>query len=691
MTKRKVLFLLLCLIISTGTAFSQNDNLYQVDTTEFSADTLLLDAVVVTPRVLNTFGNKESIELSEDARKIGNNALDAIGSLPQFKTNASSGDLMTVDNKSILVLIDGIRRSTRDLMILRSEDIRKIQLYSNPPARYAHENIGAVIDVTTRKKTDRLYSVYLDTKNGVTTGYGTDMLSLAYMDSLNMVTAAYFIDYRALKDNRMNNIYSYSDKTNEYRGLPSTYKGQYHIGQMAYQCYQGQDLFNVKLEYRKSPGRQEYVQELVGSGEPPLSNSRILESDYSAISADLYYMHTFNQNRSLSLNVLNTYYDSFSDNNLSSGIGGYSFANRIDNRSYSVIAEALYSDKLWNGDFNAGMYYQYKNLNQVYNDSEKSAIGTHKEYIYADYGNSAGIFSYNIGLGLENNHYRTATDVTYDYLVFRPSAVLNLQYSKCSSVRLTASVNSSVPNVGDLTSSIVTIDEHFYTQGDPELKPYHYYYTNLSYRYASADGKLYLAPSVSYSYYPRKNMPVLYAAGADIIQRISSIDDVHALAASISLSWKPLKWLAFQPFYNYEFQKYQTPNQMVNHSVHNAGMSVQIVPGNWQVIWNGNLPMTLVDGDLYTRMGFNTNVSALYKFKNMSFGLEYIHNPYPTKVYANIKGFNYSEETIWNNFRNLVSLKFTYYFYKGKSRGHAGKRISNSDNDSGLTQSNTAK
>lgn len=205
MTKRKVLSLLLSLIISTGTAFSQNDNLYPMDTTEFSADTLLLDAVVVTPRVLNTFGNKESIELGEDARKIGNNALDAIGSLPQFKTNASSGDLMTVDNKSILVLIDGIRRSTRDLMILRSEDIRKIQLYSNPPARYAHENIGAVIDVTTRKKTDRLYRVYLDTKNGVTTGYGTDMLSLAYMDSLNMVTAAYFIDYRALKDNRMNN------------------------------------------------------------------------------------------------------------------------------------------------------------------------------------------------------------------------------------------------------------------------------------------------------------------------------------------------------------------------------------------------------------------------------------------------------------------------------------------------------
>lgn len=690
MTKRLTLSLLF-LIVSAGSAFSQVVDAFQVDTTEFPTDTLLLEAIVVTPKVLNTFGNKESIELSEEARKIGNNALDAIGGLPQFKTNASNGDLITVDNKSILVLIDGIRRSTRELMLLRPEDVKKIQLYSNPPARYAHENIGAVIDVTTRKKTDRLYSVYLDTKNGLTTGYGTDMLSLAYMDSLNMVTAAYFIDYRSLNDNRMNNSYSYSDKINEYRGLPSSYQGSYHIGQLAYQHYKEKDLFNAKLEYRRSPGRQDYAQELVGSGEPLLTNSRVLESDYSAVSADLYYMHLFNQSRSLSLNVVNTYYDSFSDNSLTSSIGGYSFANRINNRSYSVIAEALYSDKFWNGDFNAGIYYQYKNLNQLYNDSDKSIIDTHKEYIYADYANSIGMFSYNLGLGLENNHYRTAIDMTYKYLVFRPSVVLNLQYSNYSSVSLTASVNSSVPNVGDLTNSIVTIDEHFYTQGNPELKPYHYYYTNLSYKYASADGKIYLAPSVSYSYYPRKNMPILYAEGADVIQRISSIDNTHTLTASMSLSWKPLKWLGLQPFYNYEYQKYKTPNQTVNHSVHNAGMSVQIVPGNWQVIWNGNLPMTLVDGDLYTRMGFNTNVSALYKFKNMSFGLEYIHNPYPTNVYANIKGFNYSEETIWNNFRNLVSLKFTYYFYKGKSRGHAGKRISNSDNDSGLTQSNTAK
>ncbi len=479
-------------------------------------DALLLDEVVVSPQILNTFGNKDRLMLSGSARKVGNNALDAIGSLPQFKTNASSGDLVTVDNKSILVLIDGMRRPARDLMLLKADDIKNILFYNDPPARYAHENVGAVIDVTTKKKTDRLYSLYLDTKNGVTTGYGTDMLSMAYMDSLNMVTAAYFIDYRTLNDNRMNNTYSYSDKTNEYGGVSGGYKGRYHIGQMAYQRYQGRNLFNAKVEYRKSPGRQEYSQKLIGSGEPPLTNTRRLESDYSSVSVDLYYTHLFTQNRNVSFNVLNTYYKSDSDNILSSDVGGYSFGNHIDNQSYSLIAEALFSDKVWNGDFNFGAYYQYKNLDQKYNSIENSTVGTHKEYVYADYSNSVGIFSYNVGLGLENNHYLTASDETYNYLVFRPSLALNLQYSKRSAMRLTASVNSSVPNIGDLTNSVVTIDECFFAQGNTGLKPYYYYYANLSYKYASEDGKLYLAPSVSYSYYPDKNMPVLFAEGGNI-------------------------------------------------------------------------------------------------------------------------------------------------------------------------------
>ena len=655
-------------------------------------DSLLLEEIIVTPQILNTFGNRDQLILSETAKRVGNNALDAISSLPQFKTDISDAALVTVDNKSVLVLINGIRRSSRELKMLKADDIKNVQFYSNPPARYAHENIGAVIDVKTKKKTDKLYSVYLDTKNGVTTGYGTDMLSVAYRDSLNMFSAAYFIDYRALNDNRMNNTYSYIGKTNEYRGLPGSYNGQYHLGQLVYQRYHGKNLFNAKVEYRKSPGKQEYEQELLGQSNNPPINSRGLKSDYSSISADLYYMYMFNQDRNLSLNIVNTYYHSSSDNSLASNTnGGIGFENHTDNKSYSLMAEALYSDKLWKGDFNVGVYYQYKNLDQEYNLSENSIIGTYKEYVYADYSNAIGKLSYNIGLGLENNHYKTATNDKFNYLVFRPSMALNMQYNKHAAMKLTASINSTVPNVGDLTNSIVTIDEHFYSQGNTALKPYYYYYMSLGYQYASDKGRFYAAPLVSYSYYPNRNMPILFTGSEDVILKMASIDNAHKIGASLSLNYKPVNWLVIQPFYNYEYSTYSTPHQTVNHNLHNAGLGLQFLPRNWQIVWNGNFPITLADGDIYTRMGFNMSASALYKFKSMSVGLEYIFNPNPTRIYSDTKEFSYSEETKWNNFKNLVSVKFTYYFYKGKSRSHVGKRISNSDKDSGLTNSNTAK
>lgn len=654
-------------------------------------DAVLLDELTVTPQILNTFGNKDLLTLNETAKNIGNNALDAIGSLPQFKTDISSDALVTVDNKAILVLIDGMRRSTNELKMLKATDIKNIQYYSAPPARYAHENIGAVIDVKTKKRTEKLYSVYLDTKKGVTTGYGTDMVSLAYRDSLNMITAAYFIDYRALNDNRMNNNYTYTDKTNEYRGLPGSYNGQYHLGQLAYQRYHGKNLFNAKVEYRKSPGKQEYTQEQLRENYVLQTNSRSLKSDYSSVSADLYYMYMFRQHRNLSLNILNTYFHSNSDNSLTNNVGNYSFENHIVNKSYSLIAEVLYSDKLWNGDFNMGAYYQYKNLDQKYNYLESSTIGTHKEYAYVDYSNVINKVSYNIGLGLENNHYKTIANEQFNFLVFRPSLVMNTQYNKNSSMRLSASINSSVPNIGDLTNSIVTIDEHFCSQGNSALKPYYYYYTNLSYQYASSNGKFYIAPSATYSYYPKKNMPILFKDGDNIILRMTEIDDIHSVGASLSFNYKPVKWIVIQPYYNYEYLTYITPNQNVNHNLHNAGIGVQFLPKNWQIMWNGNFPMTLVDGDIFTDKGFNMSASLLYKFKSMSAGLEYIYNPNPTKIYANAKIFTYSEETKWNNFKNLISVKFTYSFYKGKSRNHVGKRISNSDKDSGLINMNTAK
>ena len=653
-----------------------------------------LKEVLVTPQTLKTFGNKDQILLTERAKKIGNNAFDAIESLPQFKKNIGSDDLLTADNKSILVLIDGIRSSSRDLFVLKANDIKNITFYSNPPARYAHENIGAVIDVITKRRSDRQYSMSLNTKNGVTTGYGTNVLFLSYRDSLNMFSATYLIDYRDLNKNLMNNKYEYSESKNTYRGISGSYVGRYHIGQFIYQRNHGKNFWNIKTEIRKSPATQKYIQEINSQDKETIengTNSRKLKSNYTAYSADLYYTHTFTDKRSLSLNAVNTYYTSSSDNNLYSSSADYSFENHIDNNSYSIIGEALYCEKIYKGDFNVGAYYQYKNLNQTYNSLDKSSINTQKEYIYTDYSNAMGKISYNTGIGFENNRYKTATDRIYNYFIFRPSLALNMEYNKHASMKLTASVKSALPSVGDLTNSKVTIDKHYYSQGNAELKPNYYYYTDLSYQYTSSDDKWYVNPSLTYSYYPHKNIPVLYMDGDDVIQRLTKVDDVQKMCGGLSLSYKPIKWITINPYYNYIYSWFNTPNQSIYHSQHNAGIRLQFLPGEWQIMWYGNFPTTSVNGDIFDKNGFQMLTSALWKHKSISLGAELIYSKKPDKVYSKINGFNFYEETRWNNFRSLIDIKFTYYFVKGKSRNQQKILISNSDADSGLTKYNTAK
>lgn len=649
-----------------------------------------LNEVVVTPQELKTFGNKDQLLLSESAIKAGTNALDAIGSMPQFKKSADNALISTFDNKMILVLINGLRMTYRDLAAMQASDIEEINYYSNPPARFAHENVGAVIDVRTKKKNDKRYTLYLNTVNGVTAGYGTNSLYLTYTDSLNQVTAYYYIDYRALNKNLMNNSYEYPNYGNIYQGTSGSYNGQYHIGQVTYQRNQGKNLFFSKLEYRKNPGSQKYEQELVKTGTEGLLNSRRLNSDYSSYSADLYYSYVFNKDRSLSANVVNTFYTSESYNNLNSS-SGYSFENLAENKSYSLIAEALYTDKIWNGNFNLGFYYQYKNLNQVYNNSIHSDVSTNKEYLFADYSNGVGKFSYNIGLGLENNHYKTASDDKINYFVLRPSIALNLQFDKSTSMRLSGAVYSSMPGVGELTNSIFTVDDHYFIQGNPELKPYYYYYTDLTLQYSSPGGKLYLSPAVRYYYYPNRNMPVLYIDDENVFQRTERISNIHEAGGSFNLSYRPFNWFTIRSYYTYLYSAYRTPNQEIQNHLHNYGFGLQFLPKNWVISYNANLPINTVNGDIHTRMGFNMNMSVLWKYKVISLGAQYIYNPYPSRVYADIDNFNFSEETIWGNFKHLVTVTFTLYIQSGKSRNQTARRLSNSDYDSGLTNYNKAK
>lgn len=658
-----------------------------------------LEEIVVTADVLKSYGNRDEIYFSKKNRNVGTNALEAIASVPQFSKNMMNDELETIDKKKLLILIDGIRASSRELAVLQSDDVKNLTYYTNPPARYAFENVGGVLDIQTRKKRNKLFTAYLNTKNSFTTGYGTNSLNLIYRDSLNSLSAYYLIDYRNLNDNRRNNEYQYPTSSNRYIGLPGKYKGAYHIGRLTYQRNQGNNLFNIRFSYRKDPGIEKYGQQAFISVNDSILNgfsNKDLKSDYDSWSLDLFYSKALSKSRSFSINMVNTYYLSDSKQLLSRTVDeykqmNYHYKNEFNNKSYSLIVDAIYSDRLWNGNWNIGTYFMFKDLKQTFNGVRNPYISNKRGYVYTDYSNYIGKLSYTLGVGLEDISYSGINENDFNYWVFRPSLVLAYQPNRNLAFRFNSRIQPQVPSTGYLTNSMSSIDEFFYSRGNPDLKPYYTFTNGLDMQVSLMDGKFYMAPSFYYNYSRHPFAPVLQKEGEYIYLQQMELDNIRHWGASMSSSYAIAKFLTIQPFYAYTHYEYDTPNNSVSHDIHNLGVGLQMSLGKWQMSWYGNIPFKTVSGDTYNKLGFNTTASILWKHKSISIGADFIYNPYPSRISAQIDGFSYSEETVWGNFKNLVDVKFTYRLSKGKARKHKSKNRNNSDSDSGLIDFNTAK
>lgn len=659
-----------------------------------------LAEVVITSEKLKTYGIKDEIYLSKKDREKGINALDVITNLHQFRLNIGNGRLQTQIGKSVLIIIDGKRASERELMMLQPKNISKLVFYTNPPSKYAHEAIESVLEVKTKKEKDANYFLYIDTKNSVTTGYGTNLLSFSYTDSLNQISAAYFIDYRSLNGNLTHNNYQYHHVQNNYIGQSGTYKGQYHIGQISYQRSIENNTFFSKLSYRGNPGKESATQLfLTNNVEKTKSHGiskREIDSKYYGLDFEIYFMKEFTSTKSIGVNMVSTFYNSSSNSILSRTVDSdpamdYSFVNRIKNRSYSVIGEILFSNSLLGGQWNIGGFSMYKKLSQSYNNEVNSEPYYWKHYLYTDFSKNIEKLGYTIGIGIDNHYFKTTDNSKYSHWLLRPLISLSYKIKNNSSIRFTSSVSPQIPEIGYLTNSIANIDEFFYTQGNTNLKPSYTYKNSLEIQYRINDN-IYASPSFFYNYHVKSQIPILVKRDENILKTYVNTDEANEFGYSISANCNVFQNFTLQPYYQYSYIRYQTPNSSIKHHCHNAGVSVQFTAGKIQALWNAYLPFTSVDGDFRIRQGLNMSANLLWKSDKFSVGTEWIHNPKPTVMCGKIEGFTFEESIVWRNFYSLFNIKAIYYFSIGKQHTtHRERILNNNDVDTGLTKDNTAR
>lgn len=85
---------------------------------------------------------KEQIEQAPDGRGL-------VAMLPNLRVDRTTNALATIDGKSVLILINGIKATEEELRLIPADKVRGVELYDVPPIRYM-DDAEQVVNIRTR-------------------------------------------------------------------------------------------------------------------------------------------------------------------------------------------------------------------------------------------------------------------------------------------------------------------------------------------------------------------------------------------------------------------------------------------------------------------------------------------------------------------------------------------------------------
>lgn len=83
--------------------------------------------------------NKSSYTFTSEQIQSASEARDLVKEMPELHISAVDNKLSTIDGKSILILINGVKASDGELELIRAKNVTSVELYKVPPLRYAND------------------------------------------------------------------------------------------------------------------------------------------------------------------------------------------------------------------------------------------------------------------------------------------------------------------------------------------------------------------------------------------------------------------------------------------------------------------------------------------------------------------------------------------------------------------------
>ena len=496
--------------------------------------------------------DKKVFSVEKSMATQGGTAVDVIKNLPSVEVDID-GNISFRGNQNVKILIDGkpygmnSENRNRILEQIPAEQIEKVELISNPSAKYEAEGTTGIINLVLKKNELGGYN------GGLTLNAGTrDKYAAAFNLNLRNSKLAFSSSY----DYRLNNfiinadnfVNYFTDNSTLNQTNSGTFRNRGHLFKTNLDYYFDQQTsvtgsfnYNDRKGNRKensviniSNGQGTSYQTLSSTLDEvkgfnidaalnftrkfsnpkdmltmDLTFNKTRDIDY--VNVDEYYtlsvdpsLEKFNSDENNNeVNIQSDYVKNFGENSkIEAGLKGNW---KINKRNY----DAFYFD------YDAGGYVNNVNQSNLFNFDEQIYS------TYLTYSGNHGIIGYNFGLRAEQTNsigeLVTTNEVfKKNYFDIFPSAVLSAKLGMSQQIQLSYSRRINRPTMQVLNPFRFIIDPINSFQGNPELQPEYINSLELSYIQYMPFG--FLTPSVFY-----RNSDNMIARTRDLLDSIRTV------------------------------------------------------------------------------------------------------------------------------------------------------------------------
>lgn len=654
------------------------------------------EIVVEGKRTINKI-DRQVILPTKAQRKASTNGFSLLQNLqiPSLNINVLEKSIATSFGENVQLRINGIESSIAEIIALKPSEIAKVEYIDNPGLRYG--NVAAVINYVVRRS-DKGGNVSGDFSNGIRpVGYGEYNLSAKYnhnrKSAFSAVASMSLRDLKWVRENSESFVYADNIISNIEIGLPTKVKYSYINTSLNYNYTNGErSTFNVALRnsYKDYPTSFSDRNSILYSDGKQYDIIDHSVSSSCIPSLDVYYQLNFKEDQHLYVDVVGTYLKSNDERIFSMtevGTEPNDIYSKTEGDKYSVIGEAIYERRLWSGTFSSGLKHTQSHMNNTYYSYVQNcvAMNTAETYLFAEYKGNIRKMNYTLGVGAMRTYY-SQNNVKQDKYIFRPTLAISGNVAKNVFLRYKVYMSGYAPSLSNLSDVEQNIDSYQIRRGNPELKSAIFvsneFSANWNSRYVGLD------LSGRYSYDDKPIMETTLREGDKFIRTYDNHCGFHRLKVLAAIKLRP--WnehinITLVPMFNRYISNGNSYKHTYSNFVFNGQFSA--VYKNWVMQLSYATSYHDLWGETITKGEAMHSIAIGYNAEKWSVQAM-MFNPFTKRYHQEVENISdlapYSQTAYSNNLKQMVAINVSFNLDFGKQHRTSGKRINNSDTDTGI-------